>query len=355
MITKRKLIDSAVSILSHSGVPVLARPHRRKAFCVFMLHGVTTDPNPDGIGNTEGIHIQEHDLEQICDLLARNYSVISLQRAVDHLRDGVPIPPRSVVLTFDDGYESNYTLAKPILERYELPATVFLATDFVHHRSWLWWDRLEYAIGHTTVEAVSMTNAGATIEYPLGTPEERRQFFKDLLPIVKGLPQEILHRQVGMLEETLETSLFHCPDPPEFYRPMTWDQAREMNAGGLITMGGHTHTHRILGRCSIPTARLELETCLNLLNAKLGIERPLFSYPNGHQGDHHSDTKKLVEELGFQCALLTEQGLNDSEADPFLLKRFSTGNRREYVDVVASGAFKWMLDVNHAVRRRLAA
>jgi peptidoglycan/xylan/chitin deacetylase (PgdA/CDA1 family) len=54
------------------------------------------------------------------------YRTVSLLEAVDYLRRGAPFPTRSLVITFDDGYQSVYDEAFPVLQRYGLSATVFL-------------------------------------------------------------------------------------------------------------------------------------------------------------------------------------------------------------------------------------
>jgi peptidoglycan/xylan/chitin deacetylase (PgdA/CDA1 family) len=58
------------------------------------------------------------------------YQVIPLSRLVQCLRNGHQLPPRSIVITFDDGFESVYTHAYPVLADYEFPATVFLVAGY---------------------------------------------------------------------------------------------------------------------------------------------------------------------------------------------------------------------------------
>lgn len=60
----------------------------------------------------------------------KGYRVLPLSRLVQCIRDGVPLPTRSVVISFDDGFESVYTTAFPILARYGFPATVFVVADY---------------------------------------------------------------------------------------------------------------------------------------------------------------------------------------------------------------------------------
>jgi peptidoglycan/xylan/chitin deacetylase (PgdA/CDA1 family) len=63
-------------------------------------------------------------------LAEQRYHIIPLSRAVACLNGESSLPPRSVVLTFDDGFESVYTVALPVLARYGFPATVFLVSEY---------------------------------------------------------------------------------------------------------------------------------------------------------------------------------------------------------------------------------
>lgn len=352
MSDRRYLVDTIVRGISLTRLPAIMRRFRPDEFCILMLHGLTAHRTHQGIGNTEDIHIHVDDFREICNLLARHYRVISLDEAVDRLARREPCPRGAVILTFDDGYRSNYELAYPILKQYGLPGTIFVATDFVENGCWQWWDRLEYALGHTGRQAIDITFGGGQFRHPLRNNEERRNAFLHLLPFVKRLPQETVRQCVGMIEENLGLTLDTCPSPPSIYLPATWDHLREMRASSFVSIGAHTHTHRILGRCTEETVRWELSTCRELLDQRLGVTSPLFSYPNGHVGDHTDSTKAIVKELGFRCAVTTETGFNRIDADPFTLRRFSTGNDRHYVDVTASGTMKMLLALNNAVRLR---
>ncbi len=58
------------------------------------------------------------------------YRVISLKKLINHMESGEALPEKAVVITFDDGYKSNYTLAYPILKKYNMPATIFLIAGY---------------------------------------------------------------------------------------------------------------------------------------------------------------------------------------------------------------------------------
>lgn len=350
-------IDLVANTLSRSGITTILRQFKRNDFCVLMLHGVTDLDAKDqpGIENTEGISIHVRDLEAIFKLLAGRYPVPSLDEVVTAMENQTPLPQNSVVLTFDDGYASDYELAFPLLKKYNLHGTIFASTDFVHNGASMWWDRMEFAIGHSEAERLSIIIGGDHIDRELGDRESRRELFLDLLPIIKKQPQERIYEEIGRIEEAVDCRLAEAENPPKIYRPMNWDQAREMIDSGLVTIGGHTHTHRIMGRCKLETARWELETSRQLLKENLGLENPLFSYTNGEVGDFTPETNAILKELGYRCALLTVNGFNRLDSDPFLLRRFSTRNSFRHVDAVASGALGSVFNVVNSIRGRKAA
>lgn len=63
-------------------------------------------------------------------LYSNGYHVIPLKKLINHMQYGEELPDKPVVITFDDGYEGNYTIAYPILKRYNMPVTIFLIAGF---------------------------------------------------------------------------------------------------------------------------------------------------------------------------------------------------------------------------------
>ncbi len=105
-----------------SGVDRLAGGPR---LSILIFHRVT--PEADPLFPNE---MQARRFEVLCAMLARDYQVLTLARAV-RLRQQARLPPRALVITFDDGYADNATHALPILQRHGLAATFFVSTGFL--------------------------------------------------------------------------------------------------------------------------------------------------------------------------------------------------------------------------------
>lgn len=127
-------------------------------------------------------------------LSANGYQVIRLRDLLGFLQGRQAVPPRSVVLTFDDGYESHYRLVLPLLRQYQFPATVFLYSDFVGGGDALSWSQLQemVASGLVDVQAHSKTHANLLER---GTDESDAAYRQRIETEVRA-PRELIERRL---------------------------------------------------------------------------------------------------------------------------------------------------------------
>ena len=98
------------------------------------------------------------------DYLARNgYRVIALRQMLGFLAGNEPLPPKSVVITIDDGYRSTYEIAYPILKKYRFPATLFLYTDFAGARDAVSWPQMQEMQRSGLIDIQSHSNAHSNL------------------------------------------------------------------------------------------------------------------------------------------------------------------------------------------------
>jgi peptidoglycan/xylan/chitin deacetylase (PgdA/CDA1 family) len=102
---------------------------------------------------------------------------------------------------------------------------------------------------------------------------------------------------------------------------MTWDQIREVDRGGL-TVGAHTHTHRVLGTLTPDQQREELRQSLAILELELGREVRTLAYPVGEERHVTAETRGLAAECGFEIAFSYLTGANlQGRTDPLWVRR----------------------------------
>jgi peptidoglycan/xylan/chitin deacetylase (PgdA/CDA1 family) len=293
--------DRTASVLNGWG-----RERHRGELRVLMLHGLT-DREQTGLENCQHKHLHVARFERLAAHLATHYDVLSMDELTDILEQGRPLPAFPAVLTFDDGFASNYHLAYPVLMRFGLPAIIYLETEFVDGKKAIWVDRVDYA----------MQQAGRT--------RQQLVSFKEHL---KRLPHAEILAAVEQLEDETGSRLGRADrdDVPAIYKALDWTQVREMAASGLISFGSHTHSHVILGRAAPDVIRHELLESRRIIERETGVPCTHFCYPNGSPGDFSATSEELLREHGFRSSLTTVGGLNPTPCSPFLLRRLGMTN-----------------------------
>jgi peptidoglycan/xylan/chitin deacetylase (PgdA/CDA1 family) len=111
--------------------------HPRRVIPILMYHAVSDD-------KSSTLHVTPENFSRQMEFLHKNgYSVLSLDDLVEDIKKGTGFVPKTVVITFDDGYEDNYLYAFPVLAKYDMPAIIFLITEYVDTREgYLKWDQI---------------------------------------------------------------------------------------------------------------------------------------------------------------------------------------------------------------------
>jgi hypothetical protein len=230
------------------------------------------------------------------------------------------------VVTFDDGWRDNFETAFPILRDLRLPATVFLATGFIGTRAWFWTETVTFLLMRGDLGRLE--RAGVPTAMPMSPWHALRGLLR---PTADGAGdrwrEEAVSRAIQRLKEhPPERLTAFCEELrsvldlrlPTERVTLTWDEVREMSAGG-VSFGSHTATHAILPGLSPGAVRHELQASRQTLEARGVSGVPVFCYPNGAFDEA---TKRLAQEAGYRAALTTRPGLESLvPADRFAIRR----------------------------------
>ena len=303
---------------------------------VVMYHGFTDGGPGEGLRNHNGIHLSRSDFENQIKFLQTHYDLMGLPELVDLLGSPAQLPRRAAVITIDDGYESTYKIAFPILEKYGVPATVFVATDFVDKNRPLWPDRLEFAasnaIGTAPIE-LDLGDDRVVLDLRDRTVAERH--LRSVTAKLKRTPIVLVGRFLDQLESVLGISLDLDKDCPDIYKPLSWDQINLMLQSGLVSVGNHTMSHPILSQCEPERIMDEIVDANRVIEARTGTPCRLFCYPNGKIADFNEHTKQVLKDLGISGAVTTERGFASRANDRYELPRFLASNNEGVDSFVA--------------------
>jgi len=308
---RSSLVGLAAATLYRAGLIgpfTMAAGHaaRNQTFQILSYHRVNDADDPFFSS------LPSHVFERHMRFLARWYRVFTVEALVQRARED-RLPPNAVAITFDDGYRDNLTAAAPILLRYGLPATFFLATGFIGTGEVPWFDRLAAAFKETTASML-VSPWGECLDLR-GEPARLRAL-QVALEHLKQRPGSELTR---LLEELLDE--LGTPDQRQFKGLMlTWDDALAVIGQGL-SIGAHTVSHPILSRVSPEQAWQEIAGSRAMIAAACGIAPDAFAYPNGKPEDYTPAIARLVRQAGFACAVTTRFGLNTRHTSPWELRR----------------------------------
>ncbi|CAM3880033.1 polysaccharide deacetylase family protein [Rheinheimera salexigens] len=243
-------------------------------------------------------------------LLRDYFTPLSLQDALHHLQNK-SLPANAICVTFDDGYVNNLTVAQPILSKYGIPATVYVATGFSHGTN-MWNDRLIHLFADVTRQHLQLDDERVS----LGDWQDRRSKAEIWLKKLKYLP---------ITERLEKISQFYLQNNAIEQQPlmMSPEQIKQL-AEKDITIGAHTVNHPILK--VIPKEQQQHEIIQSKQQLEKWIDRPVqhFAYPNGVEGIDFDDTTiDLVNQNGFASAVATDWGISTADTSHYKLKRFT--------------------------------
>lgn len=245
-------------------------------------------------------------------LLARHCVPLSLADALAHLQAGT-LPERAVCVTFDDGYADNLTVALPILQARQIPATVFVSTGYLDGGR-MWNDTIRESLRGLPAGTVDLTEAGLG-RYAITDVTSQRGVIETIIGEVKYLSPQ---RRAEVLA-CLATQTPACPTE----LMLTTAQLLSLRDQG-VELGAHTVTHPILQRLEADRAREEIVESKRELEALLGQPVRYFAYPNGQRGgDYGPQHRQMVMDAGFEAAVATDWGVSTCHTDRYQLRRFT--------------------------------
>lgn len=284
---------------------------------IFLFHGVI-DKQVHSVRNYIRKHLERDYFADVLRSLKAHGRAVTLRDVADAHEAGERLPPNSFAVTFDDGFENNWTVAAPVLADFSIPSTFFITTEFVDANLMPWPDRLEHAFE---------TAKPGTVRVPWGeaefsdTPSRRalidkmRKYIKTTRGVDGQAFATDIQRQLGGPE------VRSLPGPLD--QKMTWKQVRDMNDEPLFDVGGHSHTHPIMSFLAEEDLDREINVSLSLLKDKAGVAPDLYSYPEGLTYCYSDLVIDHLKRAGVRVCPSAETGDNDETTDLFELKRIN--------------------------------
>ena len=282
---------------------------------VLTYHRVI-DPAAPSCPRRSSVSATPWEFERQMRHLARRFRVVSAEEVLDALRAGRPLPPKAVMVTFDDAYQDFGDVAWPILRRHHLPVTLFVPTAYPDEpEAEFWWDRL-YRVFRSPGPAVLRLAGHGPLTLDTGAARAAA------LRVVESHLKSIPHDEAMRAVEDIVGQLGDAGRPES--RVLGWGALRELARDG-VALAPHTRTHPALARLPRAEARAEIRGSREDLRRQTGSDLPVFAYPFGV---HDDGVVQLMREEGIELALTCIDGHNRLPGtDPLRLHRTNVSMR----------------------------
>jgi peptidoglycan/xylan/chitin deacetylase (PgdA/CDA1 family) len=256
---------------------------------------------------------------------AENRKVMTLGELVECQRRS-DLSDNAVAVTFDDGYACNAEIAAPLLEKFRIPATIFLPVRLIERGRPFWWDELECIV--LEHEGTSLNMDGQ--EFAIGERKRADRHWCNSSRTPRQVAFRKIHARllmkstddVDIVMEDLRRQSPHAKVRSPQKRPMSPEQVRSI-ASSLVEFGSHTLTHPWLPALNFRDQAREIGESIERCRDLSGRYPIALAYPFGV---FNHDSLRLAKQAGFSCACTTEDVAVASTSNLFALPRVQVGN-----------------------------
>jgi peptidoglycan/xylan/chitin deacetylase (PgdA/CDA1 family) len=304
-------------VLHHAGW--LDRLTPPGGYAVVNYHGVVPDGYSGGEAFLDGNLVQPEMLHRQLQFLKARYQVIHPEDFRASMERGQPLPPRSVLVTCDDGLVNTVTDMLPVLQSEDVPCLFFVtAASCSDQPGMLWYEELYLLMRQQPLtEAVSQLPTEQGADAPSSSGSFQSRWWRTV--------RRASQLDASARAEWMDRVRRQCGPTPAMsserrWRLLTISELRQLAQAGM-SIGAHTRSHPVLSLCSDEEARREIQV------SKLEIERALgrpvwaFAYPFGNPATMGDREFRLAREAGFSCAFLNVEYWRGMNANPFARAR----------------------------------
>ncbi|MBD0332715.1 MAG: polysaccharide deacetylase family protein, partial [Chitinophagaceae bacterium] len=270
-------------------------------------------------------------------VLTKKFPVIDVKEIYNYIHKRKST--RAVCITFDDGYTDNFIHARPLLEKYNVPACFFITSGYISSQKLFWWDELTciFFKTQTLPPAISIkigekyfefdNSDGVTLSEEQknnlknwraksGAPNSRCAIYLNLWQILKSrTPEEI--KQV--MDQLRQWSEFEVNENYSDMLPMDEHQLIHFADNPLFTIGLHTTNHLALGMHPLNLQEKEIITNQRQLEGSLKKEVNILSFP---YGSYNTDTMQIVKQNNLAACFNSKKKVITRKTDRYNIGRF---------------------------------
>jgi len=287
---------------------------------IFLFHGVINKLiNKNTVTNYNNKHINLKNFKFFIKNISKLGNPISMDEVYKNIKEKKNFSKKSFAITFDDGFENNISVAAPVLFGLKIPFTFYITTEFVDKNSMSWIDKIDYAVDKTKKKNIEIPELNK--KYNIRSQKGKIYLLEKIRKYLKNNNKIDPYKFANNFCNKLKIKKF--PTKNLIYKKMNWSQLRKISRNKLCTIGGHSHTHRILNYLNHGNLVYEIQKSIKLIKKNLGFKVGHYSYPEGFKKSFSSKVINLLKKNNIKCCPTALEGINKGKLNPFLLKRIS--------------------------------
>ena len=286
-------------------------------FVIYLFHGIIEKSDYE-VRNYSRKHLEKDEFYALIKGLKLRGCALTMDEIVDNHKTNKKCPKYSYAITFDDGFENNFSVAAPMLSDLNMPAIFYVSTELIQNNSMTWTDKVEYCIEQMDSGILQIVWLPSPI--PINNKKSKIEFVEMLRDTVK------VNSEINT-EELVENIYNQCDIDPivESEHPldkkMSWEQVQTLDEQTEFTIGGHSHHHVNLAFLDNALLEYEISKSISLLKEKGGISTCHYAYPEGLEYCFSEKVIEKLKEYSIVCCPTAIEGVNNNFTDLFHLRR----------------------------------
>ncbi len=288
--------------------------NRQKQY-ILTYHGVSTGSK----GQFNNRHLPAKSFEEHLKYIQSNFHVLPLSE-VAKFNKGQKSGKPSVAITFDDGFENNYSVAAPLLKSYSIPATFFVSAICIEDSDYILWSEvIEIVLSQIDLQSVTFGGIAFQRKSNSWLNHERQ----DIYSFIKELPPDLRDNMLEQLKKDYAFDKLVKNINSEYFRLMNKKQVEELSRDKLFEIGSHGYLHYNLPTLSPERCETELAKSKMILEEIAGKPIKNFAFPDS---DYNADVKRISTKTGYEKMFTENYLLHEDYNDAHIFNRFSISN-----------------------------
>jgi len=287
-------------------------------YAVVNYHGVLPVDYSSTDKFLDGNLVEAQGFRKQLQFLKAHYRIIHPEEFRAAIDQGRPLPPRSVLVTCDDGLLNTLTDMLPILQSEQVPCLFFVtAASCGMDSRVLWYEELYHAM---RIRPLNELASQLPVD-SVSTPPPAETFQSSWWNIVRRASQlDAEARANWMARVRIHTGPANATSSEKRWRLLRLPELKQLSESGM-TIGAHTRTHPVLSLCTDEEARREIQE--GKVELERALERPIwaFAYPFGNPATMGDREFRLAREAGFSCAFLNVERWAAQQSSPLAIPR----------------------------------